>query len=185
LGVEAKTVWNQWHRFQKFGLEDGDGGRATILSPEQTSAVVDHAIAQFYSMQAVSCNRPVWFVRSEFHIDRFPETLRKMLLRDPRLRQIVGRLMEPPHVEVSAEIIAEYFENFPHVLNGICSEPVWNMDEIGDADWPDAHPETVYVPHDDMDSTISIGRNRTGKRVTIIACICADGSDAKPMVIVT
>jgi hypothetical protein len=69
LGVDAKTVWNQWPRFQKFGLEDDDGGRPTILSPEQTSAVVDYAIAQFYSMQPASCNRLFWFVPSEFPID--------------------------------------------------------------------------------------------------------------------
>jgi hypothetical protein len=73
-------VWNQWHRFQKLGLEDGDGGRTTILSPEQASAVVDDAIAQFHSMRPASCNWLVWFVRSEFHIDILPETLRQMLL---------------------------------------------------------------------------------------------------------
>jgi hypothetical protein len=94
LDFDAKTVWNQWHRFQKFGFEDGDGGRPTILSPEQTSAVVDYAIAQFQSMQPASCNWLVWFVRSEFSIDIHPETLRKMLIRDPRFRPIRGQPME-------------------------------------------------------------------------------------------
>jgi hypothetical protein len=56
LGVDAKTVWNQWHVFQEFGLEDGDGGRPTILSPEQPNAVINYAIAQFRSMQPASCN---------------------------------------------------------------------------------------------------------------------------------
>jgi hypothetical protein len=45
LAVDAKSVWNQWHQFQKFGLKDGDGGRPTILSPEQASVVVDGALA--------------------------------------------------------------------------------------------------------------------------------------------
>jgi hypothetical protein len=92
--------------------------------------------------------------------------------------------MEQQRAEVSAEIIAEYFENLEHVLNGIRSEFVRNMNEIEDADWPNAHAETVYVPHDDMDSTIPIGVNRTGKGMTFIACICADGSYVKPLVIV-
>jgi hypothetical protein len=70
---------------KKSGLEDGDAGRPTILPPEQTSAVADYAIAQFHSMQPASCNRLVWFVRSEFHIDILPETLQTILLRDPRL----------------------------------------------------------------------------------------------------
>jgi hypothetical protein len=105
-----------------------------------------------------------------------------MVLRDPRLRPSVGQPMEQ-RAEVSAEIIAEYFENLQHVPNGIRSEFMWNMNEIGHADWPDAHPETVYVPHAYMDSTSPIGVSRTGKQIALIACICADGSYAKPMVI--
>jgi hypothetical protein len=184
LEVDAKTVWSQRNRFQEFDLEDGDGGRPTMLSPEQTSAVVDYAIAHFHSMQPASCNQLVSFVRSEFHIDILPETLRKILLRDPRLRPTVGQTMEQQRAKISAEIVTENFENLQHVLNGIGSELVWNMDEISHMDWPDAHPETVYVPHDYMDSTIPIGVSRTGKRITLIACICADGSYAKSMVIV-
>jgi hypothetical protein len=134
-------------------------------------------------MQPASCNRLVWFVPSEFHIDILPETLRKMLLRDPRLRPIVGQPMEQ-QVEVSAEIIDEYFENLQQVLNGMRSEFVCNMDEIGQANWSGVPPETVDVPHDYVNSRIPIGVSRTGKLITLIACICAGRSYDKLMVIV-
>jgi hypothetical protein len=52
LGVDAKTVSNQWPRFQKFGLEDGDGGRPTIPSPEQ---LVPSLITRSYN--STRCNQ--------------------------------------------------------------------------------------------------------------------------------
>jgi hypothetical protein len=58
------------------------------------------------------------------------------------------------------------------------------MDEIGHANWPNAHPDIVYVKHDDSRPTVPISVNRTGKRITLIGCICADRSYAKPMVII-
>jgi hypothetical protein len=92
--------------------------------------------------------------------------------------------MEIQLSHVSAGTITEYFNDMEHILNGISSEFVWNMDEIGHADWADAPPDKGHVPHDYMDVTVPIGIGRTGQRITLIGCICADESYTKPMMII-
>jgi hypothetical protein len=148
-------------------------------------AVVDFALAEFHALRQPSCNRPIWFVRSEFHMDLIPESFRVMLRRDPRLKAIVGHPMEIQRAQVSPEALIEYFDNHQRILSGVWGEFIWNMDEIGHADWPDAHPDIVYVPRDYSHPTLPIGVNRMVKRITLIRCICADGSYAKPMMIIT
>jgi hypothetical protein len=107
-----------------------------------------------------------------------------MLRRDPRLKAIIGHPMEIQRAQVSPETLIEYFDNLQRILSGVRSEFVWNMGETGHADWPDAHPDIVYVQHDHSHPTVPISANRTGRRITIIGCICADGSYTRPMMII-
>jgi hypothetical protein len=58
------------------------------------------------------------------------------------------------------------------------------MDEMGYAEWPDAHPDIVYVPRSYTLDTVLIAVSRMGKRITLTGCICADGSFATTMLII-
>jgi hypothetical protein len=118
------------------------------LSEAQIAAVVDFALAEFHTLRPASCNQLLWFVRSEFHIDLIPDSFRAMLRRDPRLKAIVGHVMEIQRAQVFPEALIEYFDNLQRIHSGVRSEFAWNIDEIGNADWPDAHPDIVSVPHD-------------------------------------
>jgi hypothetical protein len=108
-------------------------------------AVVDYALVEFHALRPASCNRLLWFIRSEFHIDLIPDSFRVMLRRDLRLKAIGGHPMEIQRAQVSPEALSEYFDNDQRILSGVPSESAENMDEIGHADWPDAHPDIVYV----------------------------------------
>jgi hypothetical protein len=90
LGIDVKTVWNHRRQFKRFVLDHGVTGRPRILSDAQTRGVVDFALAEFRALRPSFCNRLLWFVRSEFHIDLIPDSCRVILRRDPRLKAIVG-----------------------------------------------------------------------------------------------
>jgi hypothetical protein len=53
------------------------------------------------------------------------------------------------------------------------------MDDVSDADWRDAHADTVYTRSDCSANIVPIVVTGTGKRITVIGCI-----SAKPMVII-
>jgi hypothetical protein len=78
-----------WRQFKKFGLEHGVIGRPRLSSEAQMGAVVNFALAEFHAVCPASCNRLLWFARSDFHIDLIPDSFRVMLRRDPRLKAIV------------------------------------------------------------------------------------------------
>jgi hypothetical protein len=140
-------------------------------------------ISRFNAMQPASYSRLAWFMRSEFHIDVFPDTLRKIIFRDQRLKPVIGQLMEILRTQSSPESIAEYFPSLVTVLDHIPISFVWNMGEIGHADWPDAHADTVYASFDCSSDIVPIAISSTGKYITLVGDICAAGSYPKPTVI--
>jgi hypothetical protein len=62
---------------------------------------------------------------------------------------------------------------------------IFNMDETGVDDWVDSHDVLVAIPRQDSDSKISIPIQRRSKRATLTACIAADGSAIKPLLIMS
>jgi hypothetical protein len=80
-----------------------------------------------------------------------------MLRGDLRFKATVGQGMEIQRAQASPDAIIESFDKLRHVLNNVYSEFIWNMDEVVHVELPDAHPDIVYVPHDDSESTVPIG----------------------------
>jgi hypothetical protein len=126
----------------------------------------------------------VSYLREEFHTTIIPDTLRKVLLRDGRLEPVTRKPMEAERVYVSTEAVSDYIAALNELLGEIPSGFLWNVDELGHGDWPDAHSETVYVPEDFEADSVPIPVSRAGKRITLIGCICADGSFLKPLLII-
>jgi hypothetical protein len=58
------------------------------------------------------------------------------------------------------------------------------MDEMGHQSWADAKQKTCFVPADADIDRISYPVSRSGKRITLIACIAADGSYMLPSLII-
>jgi hypothetical protein len=135
-------------------------------------------------MQPVTCAGLLYFIHSEYALDISAEALRRGLERDQRIRTCPGRPMETHRVQVTNEAPMEYFLMLPDAIDDIPATFIWNMDEIGHSDWADAHREAVYVPHDISADHIPVTVSRTGKRSTLVGCICLDGSFMKRMVVI-
>jgi hypothetical protein len=50
LGIGAKTVWDHWRQFKKFGLDYGVTGRPRLLSEAHMDVAVDFALAEFHAL---------------------------------------------------------------------------------------------------------------------------------------
>jgi hypothetical protein len=59
------------------------------------------------------------------------------------------------------------------------------MDKTDVDDWVDSHDVLVAIPRQGSDSKISIPIQRRSKRATLTACIAADGSAIKPLLIMS
>ena len=86
--------------------------------------------------------------------------------------------METERIECPIELIEAYFSELEHILTieKIPSMFVINIDEAGFAEWADAMKLTVIGPSDFDDESIKIPVARAGKRASLLAAICADGT---------
>jgi hypothetical protein len=66
LGIDSKTALTHWKHFQLLAPLDAATDRPSILTNEQHDQVIEFAVAQFYSMQPVTCARLVWFIHPQY-----------------------------------------------------------------------------------------------------------------------
>jgi hypothetical protein len=92
--------------------------------------------------------------------------------------------MEEKRLEVTPEEIAEYFQRASEALDGVPAHFVFNMDEMGHQEWADKQTRTCYVPSEHVADEVPYPVSRTGKRITLVACIAADGSHMKPVIVI-
>jgi hypothetical protein len=83
---------------------------------------------------------------------------------------------------VTAEALMEHFLMLRNAIDDVPLPLLWNMDEIGHSDWTDAHLETVCAPTDLTADQVPVPANRTGKRISLIGCICLAGSFMRPVI---
>jgi hypothetical protein len=92
--------------------------------------------------------------------------------------------MESGRSDVTLDIVADWFRYLAERLQGVPAHFVFNMDEIGHQEFADAPIKTAFIPADATDKQVYYPVSRTGKRITLIACIAADGSYLKPALII-
>jgi hypothetical protein len=92
--------------------------------------------------------------------------------------------MEQGRVDVAPEQISSFFAILIATIDGIPAHFVLNMDEMDHQDWADRQRLTCFVPAALPDGSVYMPVSRLGKRITIIACIAADGSYLTPTVII-
>jgi hypothetical protein len=68
-------------------------------------------------------------------------------------------------------------------ISGAPAHFVDNMDEMGYQEWSDAIDTICFAPRDIEDQLIYCPVSRTGKRITLIVCMTADGSYVRPCLI--
>jgi hypothetical protein len=78
----------------------------------------------------------------------------------------------------------EYYSLLQLTIEEVPTAVIWNMDEIGHSDGAEAHQELVYVPSDFEEDHIPIPVNRAEKRITLVGCICLDGTVRKSLVVI-
>jgi hypothetical protein len=92
--------------------------------------------------------------------------------------------MEESWTQVTMEQIETHFINLQVRTDGIPAHFIFNVDEMGHSDWADRQNRIVWITSEFGKSTISIPMARSGRRITLVACIALDGSYLKPMFVI-
>jgi hypothetical protein len=92
--------------------------------------------------------------------------------------------MEDNRLQVINKQILEYFAALYSIVNGITAHFVMNMDEMGHQPYADAKDTTCLAPSTHPEATVNYPVSRVGKRITLLACIFADGSFIRPALVI-
>jgi hypothetical protein len=92
--------------------------------------------------------------------------------------------MEERRLQVAHEDVEAYFGRLDEALQDVPAHFVYNMDEMGHQEWADRPEKVCYVPTSHPQAHAYFPVPRTGKRITLVACVAANGSFLKPLIVV-
>jgi hypothetical protein len=185
LGLRAGTVYNHWLKYKRQRDEILSRGRPMVLTPDQMTALVQFLLTSYTKGEPATIAEAIRFIENQYRINVIPNTLRHALARDGRIKSVTATPMEDTRMAVTIEQIEQHFALLTDLLTGVPSPFVCNMDEMGHQEWADATEKVCYVPSDLQTNHVNYPVSRKGKRITLIACISADGSFMRPALVIS
>jgi hypothetical protein len=183
FGVRGGTVKDAADKYKQRGNETG-GVHASVLSDDHINYAVQLVLESFVKGLPLTLQQVHEQVQEHFHIDVIPDTLYRRLLKDQRIKSCKAPPMDGKRMDVTTEQIREYFHILESTVSGAPAHFVFNLDEMGHQPWADAKKRKCFVPADASPDSVRYPTSRTGKRITLVACICADGSYVRPTLII-
>jgi hypothetical protein len=99
-----------------------------------------------------------------------------ILSRISVVKSVTAIPMDEKRLDVSIEQIKAPFATLFAQVSGAPAHFVFNIDEMGHQTWADAQNKTCFVPSDHPGDEVFYPVSRTGKRITLVSCVAADGS---------
>jgi hypothetical protein len=185
FNVDGGTIRFHRNAYKERGNAIANAGRPATLTREQLDATVQMIVQSYHARKPVTIVHVKEFIWDTFGIEIVPNTLHHILDRDPRIKSCKANPMDKDRMDVSIEAVRNWFIYAAQELQGIPAHFLFNMDEMGHQNWADAAQTHCYVPRSVEEDVISYPVPRTGKRITLIACISADGSYTRPAIVIS
>ena len=180
LGVDHKSYEKQL----RLPIEQHPPGRPTCLSEEEVETCYELLNELIENQQFPTIYDTQQLIHEKFDKIVSIQTIYRMIEKSTSLKLITGIPMEADRTQVNQQDIDEYYERLANSVNGVPVSLIFNIDEAGEDDYVDTHSYKVIVPSTIETRTIPIPVRRNTKRSTLLHCICADGTYAKPLLII-
>jgi transposase len=184
FGVAKSTVYEHVQNFNANGNMPGPVGRRSKFTAEQKNAIASLITFSWQTKKLLRLGDLKNIIANEWGIVVDRVTLYRTVRKDRRLRTVTGKPMENGRMEVAANQIENYFTALDPLITGCPAHFVFNLDEMGYQAYADRVETTFVVPSICQDEFVYYPVSRRGKRITLIACIAADGSFMRPAVII-
>jgi hypothetical protein len=162
----------------------GHQGQPPLLNETQPTRLRRKIYEAYEQRHPLSIVEVAKFISAEFGLNILPNTLDHILSRDPAIKSCKAIPMDVKRAEVTVDDIRAHFT---HLFTTISSAPdhlMFNMDEMRHQELNDSTEKVCFVPVYYSEDLVYYPVSRTGKRITLLACIAADGSFLKPAVVI-
>jgi hypothetical protein len=182
--VNKGTIKRNYTKFSFRGNQNLNRGRPPLFTEEEYEKLIAIILEAYVRRNPMTVVEICKFVQRNFHKELIPNTFYIMMSKEPRVKACQGVPMEDKRLAVTQEQIRAYFHTLYETVNGVPAHFLFNMDEMGHQPWADARDKVCFVPTNHSGATVNYPVSRTGRRITLIGCIAADGSFLRPSVII-
>lgn len=159
-------------------------GRPPLLSKEELRPILDRITERYYAKEIVTYPMIAEWIDELYSKRISPNTIGAMLKKLDETQSVEAPVMEDKRYECDTESIDIYFRELARLVDGKPAMLVANLDEMGYMESQDKHAQTVIIPKDADPRTVRVPVDRSSRRFTILQCIFADGTSARPAVVV-
>jgi hypothetical protein len=184
LGTTKGTLKYHCRIYDARASATGLPGRPGLIAQTRLTELVRKIEEGYQSRRPWTMVEIMIFLQSQAKEPLDKNTVYHIIAREPRIKSCRGVPMEEKRLEVSPEQIAEYFERASQAIDAIPAHFVFNMDEMGHQEWADKKVRQCFVPSYHEADQVAYPVPRSGKRITLVACIAADGSHLKPVIVI-
>jgi hypothetical protein len=124
------------------------------------------------------------FISAEFGLNILPNTLHHIRSRDPAIKSCKAIAIKVKRAEVTVDDIRSHFAHLFAPISGAPVHFLFDMDEMGHREWSDSTEKICFAPAHHSEDLVYYPVSRTGKCITLLACVAADGPFLKPAVVI-
>lgn len=159
-------------------------GRQLLLTEDQEEELI--CLILLYQEQ----NRPVTisflrqYINEQFNVQVSSSWHRRFLTRHKdRIRIDTATPQDSKRLEIPREYGKKHIKNLIKYVQGIPTELVFNIDEVGFQRWSDRKKKRVIVPLSTPKKQVHYAVKRSEKRVSIVSTISMAGDTLMPLII--
>lgn len=184
LQVHRGQVQKEWKAWKDHENNLLSPGRPVVLDANKAQELIEWVETLWNQHQPPTQKQTRLFIAERWRIWIAKTTLQRTIQRIPRIRCCVTTPIEAERLRVSDEDILAWFMQLRESIDGAPPHFVFNMDEMGHQDYADARHKLCVIPSYVTEKAY-YEVSRRGKRISLIACIAADGSYMRPALILT
>ena len=159
-------------------------GRTPKLDPNDLVVVRGWIENSLRTNKPMTLHEVVNMIRIRLGKETTTNALQKALTKWEIAKTVDATPEDARRLQMDHETVAAYMNTTPGIINNIPASFVYNMDETGINELANAKRKRVLVPHRHTGGTVKYPIERNTSHATLVACIAADGTAIKPLVII-
>ena len=139
----------------------------------------------FQRRKPLTLSQVVGRLEAEKHKVVTTNSLQKTLTREKIAKTIIAHPEEAGRLLMNPDEITRYTTQAVAQLNNVPAALVFNMDETGINERANSTAKKVLVDFNSTETSTKYAKENNTDHATLVACIAADGTAMKPLVIIT
>ena len=159
-------------------------GRPTLLSKYYEEELILYIYLRAEIHRPITKKDMMKYINEQFGITVAPSWYHNFLKRNQNsIAKTTAYPQEKSGIYLTKSSAIKHISNLKKYVNGVPTELVFNMDEVGQQSWSDRKSKKVIVPSSMKDVRIEYEVDRSEKKISLVSIISMAGDTLTPLII--